>query len=72
MDTYYTLAAPSEAVFTEKRSRFLSFAFPVSTREQAREEVRRISKEYFDARHVCWAFMLGNGRQADFRANQFL
>lgn len=62
MDTYYTLAAPSEAVFTEKRSRFLSFAFPVSTREQAREEVRRISKEYFDARHVCWAFMLGAER----------
>lgn len=62
MDTFYTLAAPSEAVFTEKRSRFISFAIPVSTREQAREEVKRISKEYFDARHVCWAFMLGADR----------
>lgn len=62
MDTFYTLAAPSEAVFTEKRSRFISFAIPVQTREQAREEVKRISKEYFDARHVCWAFMLGADR----------
>lgn len=62
MDTFYTLAAPSEAVFTEKRSRFLSFAVPVESREQAREEVKRISKEYFDARHVCWAFMLGADR----------
>lgn len=62
MDTYYTLADSTETVFTEKRSRFISFAIPVTTREQAREEVKRISKEYFDARHVCWAFMLGADR----------
>ncbi len=62
MDTYHTLAAPSKAVFTEKRSRFLSFAIPVTTREEAREEIKRLSKEYFDARHVCWAFMLGADR----------
>lgn len=62
MDTYYTLADATETVFTEKRSRFISFAIPVTTREQAREEVKRISKEYFDARHVCWAFMLGADR----------
>lgn len=68
MDTFYTLKAPSEAVFTEQRSRFLSYAIPVETREQAREEVRRISKEYFDARHVCYAFMLGADR-SDFLAN---
>lgn len=68
MDTYLTLSAPSQAVFTEKRSRFLSFAIPVSTRDQAREEVKRIAKEYFDARHVCWAFMLGVER-LDFLSN---
>ena len=62
MDTYYTLSAPSKAVFTEKRSRFISFAIPVATREEAREEVKKMSKEYFDARHVCWAFMLGAER----------
>ncbi len=62
MDTFYTLATATKAVFTEKRSRFISFAIPVESREQAREEVKRISKEYFDARHVCWAFMLGADR----------
>lgn len=62
MDSYLTLAAPTKAVFTEKRSKFISFAIPVTTREQARDEVKRISKEYFDARHVCWAFMLGADR----------
>ncbi|MDE6283733.1 MAG: YigZ family protein [Muribaculaceae bacterium] len=62
MDGYLTLAAPTKAVFTEKRSKFISFAIPVTTREQARDEVKRISKEYFDARHVCWAFMLGADR----------
>lgn len=62
MDTYFTVAATTKAVFTEKRSRFISYAIPVGSREQAREEVKRISKEYFDARHVCWAFMLGADR----------
>ena len=62
MDTFYTLSQPAKAVFTEKRSRFISYAIPVTTREQAREEIRRLSKEYFDARHVCWAFMLGADR----------
>lgn len=62
MDTYHTLSAPSKAAFTEKRSRFISFAIPVASREEAREEVKKISKEYFDARHVCWAFMLGADR----------
>lgn len=68
MDTFYTLSSSTKAVFTEKRSRFISFAIPVSTRDAAREEVKRISKEYFDARHVCWAFMLGADR-LDFLSN---
>ncbi len=61
-DTYHTLAAPAEASLTEKRSRFLSFAIPVTTAAEAREEVKRFAKEYFDARHVCWAYMLGADR----------
>lgn len=67
-DTYHTLSAPSEASLTEKRSRFLSFAIPVTTAEEAREAVKRFSKEYFDARHVCWAYMLGADR-LDFLSN---
>ncbi len=67
-DTYFTLAAPAEASLTEKRSRFLSFAIPVTTADEAREIVKRYSKEYFDARHVCWAYMLGSER-LDFLSN---
>lgn len=67
-DTFRTIAAPSEAVFTEKRSKFLAFAYPVSTAEQAKERVAELSKKYFDARHVCWAYMLGPERK-EFRAN---
>lgn len=68
MDTFRTISAPSEAVFTEKRSKFLAFAFPVGTVEQVKKHVTALSKKYFDARHVCYAYMLGHER-ADFRAN---
>lgn len=68
MDTYRTIASPGKAVFTEKRSRFLAFAFPVTTAEQALAAVADLSREYYDARHVCWAYMLGPDRLT-FRAN---
>lgn len=61
-DTYLTLAAPTKAVFTEKRSRFISFAIPVETREQVRQHIRRLTDEYHDARHVCYAYTLGADR----------
>ena len=67
-DTFRTIAAPSEAVYTEKRSKFLAFAYPVTSAEQAKERVAELQKKYFDARHVCWAYMLGPERK-DFRAN---
>lgn len=67
-DTYYTIEAPSEGTFTEKRSKFLAFAFPVQTAAEAKTHVDALSKKYFDARHVCWAYMLGPDR-TDFRAN---
>ncbi len=67
-DTYRTIAAPSEGYYTEKRSRFLSFAVPVRSVEDVKQEVARFRKEYYDARHVCWAYMLGAERKL-FRAN---
>lgn len=67
-DSYLTISAPSQAVFTEKRSRFLAFAFPVSSVEEVKEHVGALSKKYFDARHVCYAYMLGALRDV-FRAN---
>lgn len=68
MASYRTIASPSEAVFTDRRSRFLAFAHPVRTADEARQLVKQYSKEYYDARHVCFAYMLGAGR-AEFLAN---
>lgn len=56
---YRTLAAPSEAVFREKMSKFIAFASPVQTADEAKAFVSRIANEYHDARHVCWAYQLG-------------
>ena len=58
----------AEGYYTEKRSRFLSFALPVQTVEEVREYVQEYRKKYYDARHVCWAYVLGADRQT-FRAN---
>jgi len=67
-DLYYTIAAPSEAQYTDKRSKFLAYAFPVSTVEEAKENVAQMQKRYYDARHVCWAYMLGSARN-QFQSN---
>lgn len=67
-DLYLTIAGPAEAAFTEKRSKFLAFAWPVSTPAEALERVGELVKKYYDARHVCWAYMLGADR-TQFRAN---
>jgi uncharacterized YigZ family protein len=67
-DCYKTISALAEGFYTEKRSRFLSFAIPVSTAEEVKTWVDRYRKQYYDARHVCWAYMLGAERTT-FRAN---
>ncbi len=67
-DTYKTIAGPSESVYTEKRSKFIAAALPVRTIEEAMAHVEACRKKYYDARHVCYAYMLGAGR-AVFRAN---
>ena len=67
-DTYRTISDLSEGYYTEKRSRFLSFALPVRTPDEVKTQLDIYRKKYYDARHVCWAYMLGPGRTA-FRAN---
>lgn len=59
-DSYYTIDQPGEAQFVEKRSRFLAFAHPISSEEEAKEIVASIRKTYYDARHVCYAYALGH------------
>ena len=61
-DRFFTIATKSEAVFKEKMSKFLAFAVPVVTRDEAKAAVAGYAKKYHDARHVCWAFMLGVDR----------
>ncbi len=67
-DTYRTIVAPSEGIYTEKRSKFIAMAFPVRTVEEVKEHLEACQKKYYDARHVCYAYMLGHERK-DFRAN---
>lgn len=67
-DSYTTISRPSEGYYTEKRSRFLAFALPVHSVEEVKEQVENFRKRYYDARHVCWAYMLGPERR-QFRAN---
>jgi uncharacterized YigZ family protein len=61
-DSFFTISAPAEAQFREKMSRFIAFAHPVKSAEEAREVVKRYQNEYHDARHVCWAYMIGAER----------
>lgn len=66
-DTYYTLAAPCEGWYKEKMSKFLAFAHPVRSVDEAREVIAGYQRKYHDARHVCWAYMLGVAR-TDFQS----
>ena len=67
-DEYRTLKTEGEGYYTDKRSKFLAFAHHVSTVEEIKDILARYRKKYFDARHVCYAYMLGPER-TDFRAN---
>ena len=68
-DEYFTIKDNiSEGFYSEKRSKFLAFAFHVTTEEEIKEIVSEYRKKYDDARHVCWAYMLG-AQRTDFRAN---
>lgn len=58
-DTYKTIEEQGEGIYTEKRSKFLAFAIPVTTVEQVKEIVELYQKKYYDARHVCYAYRLG-------------
>jgi uncharacterized YigZ family protein len=67
-DTYLTIADASEGIYKEKMSKFLSFAFPVNSAEEAKQYIAEYQKKYFDARHVCWAYMIGTAR-TEFMSN---
>jgi uncharacterized YigZ family protein len=67
-DRYKTVAGPAEGYITEKKSRFIAHIYPVRSAEEVKEIVEEHRKKYYDARHVCWAYMLGWERK-DYRLN---
>ncbi len=68
IDEFKTIRDKSEGTYSELRSKFLAFAHHVTTVEEAMALVEQYQKKYYDARHVCWAYMLGAERET-FRSN---
>lgn len=57
--SYRTLARLSEGLYKEKMSKFISFAMPVTSEEEAKVKIDEYRNRYHDARHVCWGYRLG-------------
>lgn len=68
MDTYRTVNDVAEGQFTEKKSKFIAYAIPIKTVDDVKLELEKYKKKYYDARHICWAYMLGHER-LNFRSN---
>ena len=67
-DTYLMLAAPGEGLYKEKGSKFIASAFTVMSEDEAKAAIAEIRKKYFDARHHCYAYMIGPDKK-NFRAS---
>ena len=68
IDEYYTLSKPSEGIFKDKGSKFIAKAFPVFSETEIKAIQEQLRSEYHDARHHCYAYMLGADKKV-FRAN---
>jgi len=62
--TYHTIAGESEGIYREKGSKFIALAYPVKTEEDVKQKVAEIKKKYYDARHHCYAYILGPNKDA--------
>lgn len=67
-DSYKTIQSTSEGIYKDKGSKFIAYAFPVSCEADIKNKIDKLKKEYYDARHHCYAYMLGADKK-DFRAN---
>ena len=63
MNTYHTIKSKTEGLYKEKGSKFLAFAIPVVSPDQIKSELERLKKSYHDARHHCYAWVLGMDNQ---------
>lgn len=66
--TYYTIADKAEGLYREKGSRFMAFAYPVLSSDEAMEIVKQVKKEYHNARHHTFAYIIGFD-QEEYRLN---
>ena len=62
-DTYKTINAPAEGIYTEKRSKFIAIALPVRTVDEVKSHLEVYQKKYYDARHNCTAYIIGRNRE---------
>ncbi|MDO1446794.1 YigZ family protein [Rhodocytophaga aerolata] len=67
-DTFLTIAFPVEGLYKEKGSKFIALAYPVASEEEVKELIAQARKQYYDARHHCYAYMIGEQGQ-HYRAN---
>jgi len=67
-DEFLTISKPSEGLFKDRGSKFLAFAYPVSSESEIKEIQEKLRSEYYDARHHCYAYMLGPEKLV-YRAN---
>jgi uncharacterized YigZ family protein len=63
-DSYKTIASPAEGSYSEKRSKFLAYAFPVQNEQEVKQRLAEIQKKHWDARHHCYAYILGPHKDA--------
>ena len=68
MDTFFTIKQASKGEYKENKSSFLAFAYPVEDTEQVKQFVDNLKKEYYDARHHCFAYKIGIGKEVQSRA----
>lgn len=59
MDTYLTIKQQAEGIYKEKGSKFLAYAIPVESAQEVKEQLQLLHKQYHDARHICYAYVIG-------------
>lgn len=68
IEVFSTISSLSTGIYKEKGSKFISFAIPVTSKEDINECIKKYKKDYYDARHVCYAYMFGAERE-DYKLN---
>ena len=65
MEIYHTIYKGGDGEIVEKKSRFIAEVHPVTSEEEAMEILEQTRKQYWDARHHCWAYIIGRNPAAE-------